>query len=405
MSFSLSGQNISQRKISRMIDKIEAFDQAHIAVHIESINSRRTKIEYAGDDFMTPASNTKLLTFLAAVESFDSLPALYFHKQDSIMHFKATGYPLLFHPFYPDPRLESFFNQKYDWRYHRPIFKNNGLGKGWSWDDHSYYFAAESSPFPIYGNTTQAYGTSTSTTFFPKAFKNQISINKNVKNILRNPKKNQFLINPKFFETKDTLYRPFVTSDSLFVKLLSSHINQPISLNESKETLKWKVLFTQQDQLVYQALIKDSDNGVAEALMNMISQKKFGVMDTERTIDSIKLKWSNWLPDPLEWVDGSGISRYNMTTPRTLVSVLKKIYDHIGLKKIKNYFPESNRADKKVYAKTGTLRHNHNLSGYWIDEKGQVFAFSIMVNHHISSTNEISKGINELLEFFQKKIR
>jgi len=28
-----------------------------------------------------------------------------------------------------------------------------------------------------------------------------------------------------------------------------------------------------------------------------------------------------------------------------------------------------------------------------------------MVNHHISSTNEISKGINELLEFFQKKIR
>ena len=76
-----------------MIDKIEAFDQAHIAVHIESINSRRTKIEYAGDDFMTPASNTKLLTFLAAVESFDSLPALYFHKQDSIMHFKATGYP------------------------------------------------------------------------------------------------------------------------------------------------------------------------------------------------------------------------------------------------------------------------------------------------------------------------
>ena len=74
-------------------------------------------------------------------------------------------------------------------------------------------------------------------------------------------------------------------------------------------------------------------------------------------------------------------------------------------KKIKNYFPESIRADKKVYAKTGTLRHNHNLSGYWIDEKGQVFAFSIMVNHHISSTNEISKGINELLEFFQKKIR
>ncbi len=388
-----------------MIDKIEAFDQAHIAVHIESINSRRTKVEYAGDDFMTPASNIKLFTFLAALESLDSLPALYFHKQDSIMHFKATGYPLLFHPFYPDPRLESFFNQKYDWRYHCPIFKNNALGKGWSWDDHSHYFAAESTPFPIYGNTTMAYGTSTSTTLLPKVFKNQVSIDKNVKNILRDPKKNQFLINPNFFETKDTLYRPFVTSDSLFVKLLSDHINQPVSLEWSKESPKWKVLFTHQDQLVYQALIKDSDNGVAEALMNMISQKIFGVMDTKRTTDSLKLKWNSWLPDPLEWVDGSGMSRYNMTTPRTLVSVLKKIHDQIGLEKIKNYFPESIRADKKVYAKTGTLRHNHNLSGYWIGKKGQVFAFSIMVNHYIRPKNEISKGIIDLLEFFQKKVR
>ena len=61
---------------------------------------------------MTPASNTKLLTFLAAIQSFDSLPALYFKEKDSIMHFKATGYPLLFHPFYPDPELAFFFEQK-----------------------------------------------------------------------------------------------------------------------------------------------------------------------------------------------------------------------------------------------------------------------------------------------------
>ena len=104
---------------------------------------------------MTPASNVKLLTFLAAIQSFDSMPALYFKEKDSIMHFKATGYPLLFHPFYPDPDLASFFDQKYNWHYHAPKSKLNAHGLGWSWDDYSYYYAAESSPFPIYGNTTQ----------------------------------------------------------------------------------------------------------------------------------------------------------------------------------------------------------------------------------------------------------
>ena len=57
---------------------------------------------YQADHYMTPASNVKLLTFLAAIENFDSLPALYYRDQDSITHFKSTGYPLLLHPLYPD---------------------------------------------------------------------------------------------------------------------------------------------------------------------------------------------------------------------------------------------------------------------------------------------------------------
>jgi D-alanyl-D-alanine carboxypeptidase/D-alanyl-D-alanine-endopeptidase (penicillin-binding protein 4) len=164
--------------------------------------------------------------------------------------------------------------------------------------------------------------------------------------------------------------------------------------------------------LLYKALLQDSDNGVAEALLAMISQKQFDEMNIERTIDTLKVQWKEWLPDQLEWVDGSGVSRYNMVTPRTVVAALKKIYSKVGLNTIKNYFPQSGRSGtikkynlKNVYAKTGTLRHNHNLSGYWISPSGNIYVFSIMVNHFTTSTDKVRDGISLLLKKFQKRLK
>ena len=59
---------------------------------------------------------------------------------------------------------------------------------------------------------------------------------------------------------------------------------------------------------------------------------------------------------------------------------------------------------KNVYAKTGTLRHNHNLSGYLISDSGDKYIFSFMVNHFTSSSGEIKKGISELLNWIKKKL-
>lgn len=78
---------------------------------VVALNEAKPKASYQDKHYMTPASNTKLLTFLAAVEKFDSVPALYYKEKDSLLHFKATGYPLLFHPFYPDTTL-AVLNKK-----------------------------------------------------------------------------------------------------------------------------------------------------------------------------------------------------------------------------------------------------------------------------------------------------
>ena len=165
--------------------------------------------------------------------------------------------------------------------------------------------------------------------------------------------------------------------------------------------------------MLYKALLQDSDNGIAEALLAMISQSHFEKMDIQKTIDTLQNQWSTWLPDPLEWVDGSGISRYNMVTPRTLIAVLKKIHQRVGWQKIQTYFPKSGVSGtltaypnlKNVYAKTGTLRHNHNLSGYWESPKGNKYAFSIMVNHYTDSYSGNQRGNHQTIAPLSEKTK
>ena len=329
------------------------------------------------------------------------------------MHFKATGYPLLFHPFYPDPDLASFFDQKYNWHYHAPKSKLNAHGLGWSWDDYSYYYAAESSPFPIYGNTTQVIVAPNNTRMIPKALEKQMRLDTLKQQFIRERSKNRFYLNPQIISERDTLYSPFITSDSLFTHLLQNRIKYPVKLIENSNTHpNWDILYSNQESLIYKALLQDSDNGVAEAILNMISQTTFNEMNIQKTIDHLKIQWRHWLPDPIEWIDGSGVSRYNMITPRTLIAVLKKIYWEAGIETIRKYFPISTTLStlkdyqlREVYAKTGTLRHNHNLCGYLISDRGNIYVFSIMVNHFTSTLTEIRKSINELLIQFQKKLK
>ena len=84
---SLFSQNYSDRKINRILSKIEALNKAHVAISISNFKGSKPIVSYQADQYMTPASNIKLLTFLASVESFDSLPVLYYHDKDSITHF------------------------------------------------------------------------------------------------------------------------------------------------------------------------------------------------------------------------------------------------------------------------------------------------------------------------------
>ena len=168
------------------------------------------------------------------------------------MHLKATGYPLLFHPFYPDPELASFFKQKYTWHYHPSRSELNPHGHGWSWDDYAYYYGAETSPFPIYGNTIQVFVKSNKIHLIPKAFEHHLVLDTLVQNLYRERSKNRFYLNPKKLYKTDTLYHPFVTSENLFTRLLQNRIQRPVKLIEQPHSpQKWNVLYSDQEALIY----------------------------------------------------------------------------------------------------------------------------------------------------------
>ena len=404
------GQKISEKRLKKEINKITVLKNSFVGIHIISQENKKVIASLNSDNYMTPASNTKLLTFLGAIQTFDELPAIeYAIERDSICHFRSTGYPLLFHPFYNDKVLEDFFRSKKYLKYHLPLNKPEPQGSGWSWDDYNYYHASEISTFPIYGNTIQAVYNENGVTIKPDF---EIIESNIESNLIRDRITNNFEYNLNNWNIKDTLYRPFRTSDSLFVKLLSKELGIDVAIGNKNEKLKWNQLFTKNEKNLFQGLLHDSDNGIAESLLNMISKKQKNVFSAKAAIEELNEKWRTWLPDKLEWVDGSGVSRYNMFTPKTIVAVLDKIYETLEFNEIKEMFSKSGESGtltayknlKNVYAKTGTLRHNHNLSGYFISDSGDIYIFSFMVNHFTSSSGEIKKGISELLNWIKKKL-
>ena len=62
---------------------------------------------------------------------------------------------------------------------------------------------------------------------------------------------------------------------------------------------------------------------------------------------------------------------------------------------LKNYFANNK---PYIYAKTGTLSNNFNLSGYLITKKGKVLIFSLMNNHFKSGSSDRKKEMEKFLK-------
>jgi D-alanyl-D-alanine carboxypeptidase/D-alanyl-D-alanine-endopeptidase (penicillin-binding protein 4) len=141
-------------------------------------------------------------------------------------------------------------------------------------------------------------------------------------------------------------------------------------------------------------LMKVSQNLHAECLLRTVAHERTGVGSVENglKVEQEFLARLGIANDVL-FFDGSGLSRYDLVTPRALVSLLRYDARQNWAQVLRDSLPIAgidgtlqNRmnhtlAAGHVFAKTGSLAHDNSLSGYATTLGGRHIVFSILVNN------------------------
>ena len=391
---------ISSKKIDRWVSKNENLNGAVVSIAIKQLKKNKKTQGINLNTYMTPASNVKILTVLGSIHFGDSIPILKYKvsSYNDTLRISPTGYPLTAHPKYIDKDLEKFIKPYKHILYHKPKIDLTKYGPAWAWDDFNYYFQAERSEMPIYGNVIQVVKKNNGEIeTIPEDFKINFDFEQKEK-IYREEIDNNFFINPSLIELGDTLYSPFITSRKSTISFLKNFLNASVQFNE-QELSDYNTLNSSQVDEIYSAVLKDSDNLISESLVANISLRLNDTISVDKGIQLIQSRFNKNISNQIKLFDGSGLSRYNLITPNALISSLENIYQLIGLERIKNIFPKNyilKDTEDFVWGKTGTLRNNHNYSGYIITDKGKIYVFSIMINHF---TNDLSKIKDAIVDF------
>ena len=391
---------ISSKKIDRWVSKNENLKNSIVSIAVKQLDKKKKISGININTFMTPASNTKILTVFGSISAGDTIPSIKYRISSDTLRISPTGYPFIAHPKYDDVDLEKFIKSFNHIVYHKPSSDIDKYGPAWAWDDFKYYFQAERSEMPIYGNVVQIVKLSDdSIKVSPDIFK--MKLNKEQKEkVSRDDKENNFFVNPSLIKVGDTIYHPFVTSRENTINLLKEFFNTPVSFDEEGLN-NYKIWNSTVKAKIYSAVLKDSDNLVSESLAANISLRYNDTISVEKGLKKILDNLDN---NKIQLYDGSGLSRYNLTQPSSIVSSLEKIDYYYDFETIKEIFPNNyiiTDTEAFVWGKTGTLKNNHNYSGYLTTDKGKQYVFSVMINHFTEDLDKIKNAIVDFLIFLK----
>jgi len=159
--------------------------------------------------------------------------------------------------------------------------------------------------------------------------------------------------------------------------------------------------------------MKKSDNLTAELLVKTMGREASGTQGTwQNGLIAIKTFLNDEVgidTTSLRMADGSGVSRYNLTSPAQLVKLLIFAFERKDIREpflttfpvggwdgtLKNRM-EYSSSGHDIHAKTGTLEGVSCLSGYAFTEDNEPLAFSIMMNGYVGSAKPYLKLQDEI---------
>ncbi|WAC10984.1 D-alanyl-D-alanine carboxypeptidase/D-alanyl-D-alanine endopeptidase [Dyadobacter pollutisoli] len=405
----LSGCSVSHY-LNREIKKSSVFSQQHTGVSISNLNDPKTLASYQDDKYFTPASNTKLFSFYAGLCALgDSIPGLEYLEWGELLIIRGTGDPSLLHPDLPHSKVFDFLKNRKDQIFYTPFhFENKRFGSGWAWSDYNDYYQAEISALPVYGNiarfkgeASQAYQVS------PHFWKKSMVFDTTASGIEREESQNLFHHSRLAVPQGLTQDVPVHMSDLLTVQLLSDTLKKEIKLIHIPLEIDLQTVYSIPTDSLYTRMMQVSDNMLAEQLMLLYATANKLPLNTEKAIAHAIEHHMSDLPDRPVWKDGSGLSRYNLFTPRTIVALLQKIYKKVPRERLFKILPNGGKTGTLsnlfkqdtpfIFAKTGSLSNNYNLSGFLVTKKGKTLVFSFMNNNYTRPTSEIRKEVERIL--------
>ena len=394
------------KKSLNNLDQNPVFAHSFTGFVLFDPENHQVLFEHQGSKYFTPASNTKLFTFYMANRILgDSIPAFEYHIKGDSIWLLGTGDPSFLNPELPTSGTFEFLRGRNIFLV-RDRFEEPEYGPGWAWDDYSGSYQRPKAAFPIYGNVLHISWDplQKKPMIIPRIFTDSVSFDAAATE--RALLGNRFTISHEW-EKNDTLGIPFYATESLYENLWSDTLGSTVSWADTVILTDPAVFYSIAADSIYQKVLQDSDNFLAEQLILLCSWRLFGELDSRRTIDLLSDSLLADLPQEPIWVDGSGLSRYNLFTPHSLAVLLNKIYQEVGQERIFELLPAGGKSGTikdfyasdppYIFAKTGTLRNNHALSGYLVTKKGKVLIFSFMHNHFPSGSDPVKKEMEKLL--------
>ncbi len=198
----------------------------------------------------------------------------------------------------------------------------------------------------------------------------------------------------------------FYPGDDIVASLLRDTLKKEVFYTAALHSMD-HVLYSQPTDSLLRPMMHRSDNFFAEQALLMVSDRRLGRMEDEKIIDTLLQSDFRDLPQPPNWADGSGLSRYNLFSPRDFVAILGKMVTEFGMTRIKDIFATGGegtissyyKIDRGyIYGKTGTLSGVVAFSGFLYTKKGKLLLFSTLVNNHRSSATAVRRAIEKFLQ-------
>ena len=422
-----SSRNISKEETKNDLLKDSLINSGHLGISIYEPSTGNYIYNYNAEKYFIPASTTKLFTLYAGLKHLgDSITAIEYKIERDTLFVLPTGDPTYLHKDFTVHPVHDFLNSsKLPVVIIDPQSDLTPYGKGWAWDDAQESYMPQRSVLPGFGNMLKlewikkvdtqkdsfAYDLAVINTDIPDFLlikKTDLTLAEN--KIVRLPGTNHFTVTVNNKLNSFTQEIPFETfgmqAGAMIYQQLLYHaptIQQKNTINRKEFTPK----YSQRSDSLYKLMMYRSDNFYAEQTLLMASHKLLGVMSDELMIDTLLKTDFKDIPQTPRWVDGSGLSRYNLFSPKDFIYIINKMQKEFGTEKLKTILPTGGTGTLKnyfisdssfIYAKTGSLSNNFTLSGFMTTKKNKEFIFSVMLNNYQGSSKAVRKAIEKYLQ-------